>query len=113
MLKLETFLNWLIAMFAAIVLSIALQVPLMASPGIDGPRCAPRADVIGHLSERYGEGRKAYGLAANDTLVEVYASDESGSWTIIVSSPNGLTCLVASGQAFELAADATVKGDDL
>jgi hypothetical protein len=45
------------------------------------------------------------GLGANNAVVEVFASDASGSWTITVTMPNGLTCLVASGQAFETMAD--------
>jgi hypothetical protein len=41
------------------------------------------------------------GLGANNVVIEVFASDTSGSWTITVTSSDGITCLVASGQAFE------------
>jgi hypothetical protein len=34
-------------------------------------------------------------------MVEVFASTTTGSWTITVTNASGLTCLVASGQAFE------------
>ena len=45
--------------------------------------------------------------------MEVFASVESGSWTITVTMSNGITCLVASGQAFEeLAEVLPPKGDD-
>ncbi len=46
------------------------------------------------------------GLGANNSVIEVFASDESGSWTITVTTPNGVTCLVASGQAYETLAEA-------
>lgn len=66
-----------------------------------GSQCAQRAQVLQHLSEKYGETRRSVGLAANSAVVEVFASAESGSWTITVTSPAGLTCLVASGMGFE------------
>lgn len=63
--------------------------------------CGPRAAVVAHLAEKYSETRQSIGLAANNMVMEVFASLDSGSWTITVTSPEGLTCLVASGQGFE------------
>ncbi len=68
-------------------------------------QCAPRATVTERLATGYGETRRGMGLAANNSVVEVFASDETGTWTITVTMTNGLTCLVASGDAFELMAD--------
>ena len=74
--------------------------------------CAPREMVINRLADGYGETRQSIGMAANNAVVEVYASDESGSWTIIVTTPNGLSCLVASGQGFEnLSEELPPQGD--
>lgn len=67
--------------------------------------CAPRDVVAQRLAETYGETRQSAGLAANGAVVEVYASGRSGSWTITVTAPAGLTCLVASGRAFETVTD--------
>lgn len=63
--------------------------------------CAPRDQVIDRLATKYGETRQSMGLGANNAVMEVFASVESGSWTITVTMANGITCLVASGQAFE------------
>lgn len=63
--------------------------------------CADRAAVIERLATKFGETRRSIGLAANNAVVETFASAESGSWTITVTLPSGLTCLVASGMAFE------------
>lgn len=63
--------------------------------------CAERGRVLERLSGTYGETRQSIGLAANNQVIEVFASDESGSWTIIVTLPNGMTCLIAAGQNFE------------
>lgn len=67
--------------------------------------CGPRAKVIERLATKYGETRRSMGLGSKNTVMEVFASDESGSWTITVTLTNGITCLVASGQAFEATAD--------
>lgn len=63
--------------------------------------CADRAQVVNRLSDGYGETRQSMGIGRNNTVVEVFASEETGSWTITVTLPNGMTCLLASGQAYE------------
>ncbi|WP_443069351.1 hypothetical protein [Sulfitobacter sp. EhC04] len=72
--------------------------------------CGPRDVVVTRLAEGYGETRQSIGLGANNAVVEVFASDETGSWTITVTVPGGMTCLVASGQAFEQVAEALPAG---
>lgn len=71
--------------------------------------CAPRDVVVDRLADRFGESRQSIGLGANNAVVEVFASPETGTWTITVTTPQGLTCLVASGQAFEAMAEALPK----
>lgn len=63
--------------------------------------CAQRDTVIGKLANDFGETRRSMGLAANNGIIEVHASESTGSWTITVTHPNGLTCLLAAGQSFE------------
>jgi hypothetical protein len=64
--------------------------------------CADRAMVIAQLADRYGESRQAIGLSNSNRVLEVYASPETGTWTITLTQPGGPTCLVAAGQGFEL-----------
>jgi hypothetical protein len=89
---------------------------LLASAGPAAPQtsgsCAMRQQVIARLASAYGETRQSIGLGANNQVVEVFASLETGTWTITVTNPNGLTCLVASGQAYEPIAERTSAGDD-
>ena len=63
--------------------------------------CAPRLAVVDRLAETYGETRQSIGLATNNTVVEVFASAESGTWTLVVTNPRGVSCLVAAGRSFE------------
>ena len=64
-------------------------------------KCGPRAAVVKTLAEKYAETRRSIGISANNMVMEVYAAAESGTWTITVTTPQGLTCLVASGLGFE------------
>lgn len=63
--------------------------------------CAPRTDVLDRLSKTYGETRKGIGIARQGAVMELFSSDETGSWSITVTLPDGMTCLVASGHAYE------------
>ncbi|MDO8881579.1 MAG: hypothetical protein U0934_15945 [Pseudotabrizicola sp.] len=74
---------------------------LAATAGHSATQCGKRDMVLGQLTEKYGETRRSIGVAASNGVMEVFASDTSGSWTITVTRPDGLMCLVASGQGFE------------
>ncbi|MCT4372781.1 hypothetical protein CLG85_021725 [Yangia mangrovi] len=67
--------------------------------------CGPRDVVVARLAETYGETRQSIGLGSDNAVMEVFASDETGTWTITVTSSTGVTCLVASGLAFETLAE--------
>ena len=42
------------------------------------------------------------GLANNGGVLEILVSQSSESWTIIVTMPNGVSCLVAAGESWEM-----------
>ncbi len=64
-----------------------------------GPRCAPRDALLEALAERYGEVPIGRGITNAGGLIEVLASP-SGSWSILVTTPGGATCLVSSGEGW-------------
>ncbi|WP_413463814.1 hypothetical protein [Alloyangia pacifica] len=79
---------------------------MLPSPGTaESQTCGPRDIVVARLAETYGESRQSIGLGSNNAVMEVFASDETGTWTITVTSTSGVTCLVASGLAFETLAE--------
>jgi hypothetical protein len=58
--------------------------------------CAPHADVVNHLLTEYGERRVFGGLNREGNLFELYVSG-AGTWTVALTVPGGLTCLINSG----------------
>jgi len=82
-----------------------MAAAVLAAPALaqTSPRnCGPHAAVVERLADGYGESRQSIALGANNTVVETFASLETGTWTIVVTTPGGPTCLVAAGQAFQL-----------
>ncbi len=58
--------------------------------------CGERHGILERLQREHHEKRTAFGLTSDGRLLEVFAAP-SGSWTILVTYPGGLSCLVASG----------------
>lgn len=96
-----------------IVLSFGIGAMILAADHAlaQSNNCHSHELVVERLAERYGESRQSIGLAANNSVVEVFASMETGTWTITVTTPGGPTCLVASGDGFQMLAEALPVGD--
>ncbi|MEY1554518.1 hypothetical protein AB3Y40_02695 [Yoonia sp. R2331] len=76
-----------------------------------GRNCGPHGAVTTHLAENYNESRTMMGLAANQMVIEVFVNAETGSWTIIATRPDGVTCLVASGSNADVIPAALLNTD--
>ena len=88
--------------FTALVL-LGLGALLAALPAGAQPQarpCLPHDGMAEALASRYGESRRLAALAADNTVVEFWANDGTGSWSLTVTTPGGPTCLVAAGEAF-------------
>lgn len=86
-------------MIRALVLIFALALP---APAEAQTACGKWADIIRQLGEKYGETRRSLGLAQGKGVIELYASEETGSWTILITSPQGTTCLIAAGENYQV-----------
>lgn len=77
-----------VALICLPVVSVAQSLP-----------CAPRERMLALVIDQRGETRLATGDAARGARVELYAAD-SGSWTLLLSLPDGRDCLLANGRGF-------------
>lgn len=92
-------------LFAAALFASPMQAQTL-------PRnCGTHDAIVERLATGYGESRQSIALGANNTVVETFASLETGTWTIIVTSAGGPTCLVAAGQAFQLVSEDLAEFD--
>ena len=62
--------------------------------------CAARDAIVARLAERYGEVQTAGAAAGAVSFYEVFASETSGTWTILLTGVNGLSCIVAAGDGW-------------
>lgn len=56
--------------------------------------------IIARLHTGYHESISALGLSATGGVMELYTS-EDGTWTLILTQPNGMSCLVAVGEGWQ------------
>lgn len=78
------------------VLLFGFQAPASAQAA-----CAPHAEVTKQLASGHSENPVGIGLASNGAVVEVFSSSDGSSWTIIMTMPNGMSCLVTAGEYWE------------
>lgn len=62
--------------------------------------CDDRMTIVSSLSDDYQETRNSIGLANSGSVVEVFSSID-GSWSMIVTRPDGISCLIAAGRNWE------------
>ncbi len=64
------------------------------------PICGERRAVVAALEKTYSETPVSMGLASNGAIIEILASP-SDTFTIILTQPNGLSCVMGAGEDWE------------
>ena len=86
----------------ALAASLVAASALTASAAGTGPQsCSTRADVLNLLADKYSEAPVAVGLADNGGVIELLTSGQGGTWTIIITMPDGTSCMLAAGEDWE------------
>lgn len=82
--------------------TLALTTPAVAQmqPQPQMPPCGPRVSILEQLEREFAETPVSRGLASNGTVIELLVS-ESGTWTMLISLPNGKSCFGAAGEMWE------------
>ena len=89
------------SIIAGLVLSVVASSGTALAAQHNENSCTDRSSALSHLSKNYQEQPVAMGLASSGGVVEVLTNDKGSSWSIIVTLPTGVTCLVASGEGWE------------
>ncbi len=80
---------------------LVLAILLFAgSPSIAAAQtvCVDRAAMLDRLAAEYGEQLTEVKMIENFGLVEVLKSPSKGTWTIILTKPSGISCVLAAGE---------------
>jgi len=79
-----------------------LAAPVQAGDPIAQVVCAPRADMVARLQKGYGAELRGSGMRSEDSVIEIW-TDAKGDWTLVQTYASGRSCILAMGEAWEVA----------
>ncbi len=83
---------------------LAIGGQASADDSVSGPSpetiCGDREQMVTALFSEYREESKAVGQVDQNAILEIFVSNE-GTWTVLATGTDGLSCLVASGDGWE------------
>jgi hypothetical protein len=96
-------MNCIVKKFKTLLLALPLLTAASAAPASsdESVSCGQHDEMVRHLAGKYGEEPVAMGLSVNGYLVEILASGGGDSFTIVYTTPDGLTCMMAAGSNWE------------
>ena len=66
-----------------------------------GMACGERTALLKALNDKYKESPRALGLSSSGkAMFEVFTS-KTGTWTIVMTTTKGVTCIMAAGHSWE------------
>ena len=83
------------------LLAVAVVALIAGARPASGHPCTSRADMVDHLAVAYGEIPTAAGVTTGGRLVELLVDPVDDSWTLILSIPNGQSCLAVINAVIE------------
>ena len=60
----------------------------------------PRQDIVEGLKAQYGEIPVGRGLTKNGMMMEVFATPDGSTWTLVVTAPDMMSEIVSAGTAW-------------
>ena len=97
------------------VVAAVCGVGVLAHPAY-AASCADRDTVVQRLQSQYDEMFSAGGLQTirnKQTLVEVWSSQKTGTFTVMLTTPDGGACVVATGTDWhQIAAEDVPQGSE-
>ncbi len=73
---------------------------LVSSAAMAQVPCDQRDKIVDWLAVKFKEAPIATGVSSKGSLIEVLSTHDGETWTLIVTSPDGNSCMIASGQGW-------------
>lgn len=80
-----------------------MAAAFMLLPSIAGAEmlpCASHDQLVSLLARQYRETPEAVGVTQDGILLEVFVSEQR-SWTVLLTTATGVSCIAASGENWE------------
>lgn len=95
--------NRIVGLFAALVLTLSASfttTQAVAQQPVVTEQVS-REQVVEILGTRYGETPVARGLTETGSMMEVFATADGGTWTIVMTNPQGVSRVASTGVAWQ------------
>jgi hypothetical protein len=86
------------------LLAFSLAVPAVRAEAPAAARPLPCSDytaVKEQLAVRYEEAPISVGLQSNGNVLQIFTSQRTGTWTVVSTTPAGVSCILAVGKSWE------------
>ena len=83
---------------------ILLPLLLAISPlahGAEATACLDRSTMVDTLVHEYGEQLAEVREIKGKGLLEIHISPDAGTWTAVLTSPEGISCVLAVGEGLD------------
>lgn len=64
--------------------------------------CATYSEIAQQLERRYAELPVSLGLSSAGQVVQVFSTADGATWTMVLTKPDGTSCVVAAGEHWEI-----------
>lgn len=91
--------------FLGVILALVMVQPAPAQEN-----CQPRDKIVSGLAHEFQEVPRGIGVTLTGNIVELFRSGRT--WTIVVTTPDGISCFIAAGKDWETVAK-PAKGQGL
>lgn len=81
--------------FIAFAVIIAFSGPLSAQQA-----SGDRATLVKELTQRYAEVPVSIGLTSTGGMIEVFASKDGSTWTMLLTTPDGQSRVIGDGESW-------------
>jgi len=74
--------------------------------------CATRDALLDALAEDYQETPAAVGMSNSGGVMEVFTARDGRTWTILLTRPDGNSCILATGELWTPVPQPVASADD-
>ena len=75
---------------------------LLTATAAHALQCAPHDTIVGALAKSYGEIVRLQAMTSDGRMMEITVNPVSGTWSAMLTTPDGNTCLVAGGDSAKI-----------
>jgi hypothetical protein len=88
--------------FAILTAGAALVFAATTATNAQSPPCGPREALATALEQGFGEQRLSHGVLDSGALLELWAAQDGSTWTLLTVRPDGIACVVATGNSWAM-----------